>query len=383
MNTRFGTDMTFIYTPGPPPTDYSFSLTTGLKVGLAGTWIYEPFSPPPPPPPTDYTFDLDTGLKLGTRGSWPATGIIPTVDPCDAPLAPLDTDLTFVIPDSTPDAWIRFEYPGPTYPSHNLIVSTSASSIRLVYKINDCEDAEDGVEGPGPHCIAMGNPLGGPLPTVWYVNISNPYAGDATTTVKVTQDDCPSPPPPPPPPYTIEAHFTAANGTLAEAYTAEIGGIPNVNVTGKITIQSNQLLETVSDGANINVMWDGTDPEGTLAVSVTVPASGNYAGGIVLRGNSSGSARLRYIFTNSGVFTSGLYADNSPVSFFSPTWTAGQTYLIEFVLTGNNIEFKRDGVSLTTFTTSTYNTQTYFGLNLLLDGTFTASLAFDDLTFLP
>jgi hypothetical protein len=120
-------------------------------------------------------------------------------DPCAAQVGPMETDLNFLVPASTPDAWVAFEYPGPTYPSLYILVDSDLATSRVGWKLNDCEGTEDAVETGVPICQVVSNPFGGPLPTRLYVNIGNSYLTDANITLKVTTAGCPSPPPPPPP----------------------------------------------------------------------------------------------------------------------------------------------------------------------------------------
>lgn len=156
----------------------------------------------------------------------------------------------------------------------------------------------------------------------------------------------------------VEAHFTAADGTVTAGYTPETG--PQwVNLNGVWTIQSNKLAPP---GINEALMcWTGFGST-SYSMQFTFSSISGDPGPIVRVVNSS-----QYILCqmNSGG-TSGIYRFNAGytalTTLVSVSWANGD--IIRVDVTPTTIVVKQNGVTVMSVTNSDFSTATQAGFRV-------------------
>lgn len=178
--------------------------------------------------------------------------------------------------------------------------------------------------------------------------------------------------------YLLQDNFTAADTTTLDSRAPspvnKIGGAWSVLV-GTWTISSNKAIcSTISSGAFNYVVYDTTRPDFSLSVDVTVPASGSFAPGFVLRYvdnthhyfaiyiKDGGTSQLQIRQRNGGAVTTVATLNVAAV-------TAGSTIALMASAQGDTISITLGGDTLS-FSSALMDTATKHGLAEYRDGSY-------------
>lgn len=176
-----------------------------------------------------------------------------------------------------------------------------------------------------------------------------------------------SPPPPPPPPtsYLLD-HYVDTNGTNITSHVMDVGpGYSPTIIYGTWQIESNSAqLNVGGAGSNYNFCAaNASHSDGTATVTAVHPSSGNFSDGVAFRIQDNQNfwvcraTNLNNTFViqevNAGVVTTQASTSFSPVNSGTDVYKA--------VLSGTSITCQVNGANTLTFTSSDFQTQTYFG----------------------